>query len=140
MNAIATTTSIERRPGTFSLQPLCMRTHRITNAAVGLLVPVQFYAAGFGIFGAGSMVLHAIIGWTMVPLALISAISAAISRTGRTGVLQTFALLGLIVMQPILAFAPRASLPALSALHPVVGLAIGVLAFAIHRRLRRRGR
>jgi hypothetical protein len=44
-------------------------------------------------------------------------------------------LLGLIVLQPILAFAPRASLPELSALHPVVGLAIGVVAFRIQRRL-----
>ena len=139
MNALATTTDTQRRSGTFSLQPLCMRTHRVANAGVGLLVPVQFYAAGFGIFGAGSMVPHAIIGWTMIPLALISAISATLSRTGRRSVLQAFALLGLIVMQPILAFAPRASLPALSALHPVVGLAIGALAFAIHLRLARTG-
>jgi hypothetical protein len=137
MNALATPTNVQRRPGTFLLQPLCMQTHRVANAAVGLLVPIQFYAAGFGIFGAGSMIPHAILGWTMMPLALISAISAAVARTGRSGIIRAFALLGLIVLQPVLAFAPRTTLPSLSALHPVVGLAIGVLAFTIHRRLAR---
>jgi hypothetical membrane protein len=135
MNAIATTTGQQARP--FSLQPLCLRTHRIANAIVLLLVPVQFYAAGFGIFGAGTMQPHALIGWAMIPIALVSAFSAAVARRGRGDVSRALGVLGLIILQPILAFAPRASVPELSALHPVTGLAIGVLAFMIHQRLRR---
>jgi hypothetical protein len=81
MNAIATTTGQHARA--FSIQPLCLRTHRVTNAIVLLLVPVQFYAAGFGIFGAGSMQPHALIGWAMIPIALVSAFSAAVARRGR---------------------------------------------------------
>jgi hypothetical protein len=135
MDAIATTTGHHAR--SFSLQPLCLRTHRIANALVLLLVPVQFYAAGFGIFGAGSMQPHALIGWAMIPLALISAISAAVARRGLGHVSRALGVLGLLILQPILAFAPRTSVPELSALHPVTGLAIGVLAFVIHQRLRR---
>jgi hypothetical protein len=134
MNAIATNTT---PPRAFSLQPLCLTTHRVANALVLFLVPVQFYAAGFGIFGAGSMQAHALIGWAMIPLALVSAFSAAVARRRRGEVGRALGVLGLIILQPILAFAPRASLPELSALHPVSGLAIGVLAFVIHQRLRK---
>jgi hypothetical protein len=133
MNAIASPTT---RPRTFSLQPLCLTTHRVANALILFLVPVQFYAAGFGIFGAGSMQPHALIGWAMIPIAIVSTFSAAVARPRRGEVTLALGVLGLIILQPILAFAPRASLPELSALHPVSGLAIGVLAFVIHRRLR----
>ena len=135
MNAIATTTG--RYARSFSLLPLCLRTHYVANAVVLLLVPVQFYAAGFGIFGAGSMAPHSLIGWAMIPLALVSAISAALAKRGAGDIARALAVLGLIIVQPILAFAPRARLPELSALHPVNALAIGVLAFVIHQRLRR---
>jgi hypothetical protein len=135
MDATATTTGHHAR--SFSLQPLCLSTHRVANMLVLLLVPVQFYAAGFGIFGAGSMQPHALIGWAMIPIALTSAISAAVARRGLGDVLGALAILGLIILQPILAFAPRASWPELSALHPVSGLAVGVLAFVVHQRLRR---
>jgi Family of unknown function (DUF6220) len=137
MNAIAATTA--HRVRTFSLQPLCLTTHRFANALILLLVPVQFYAAGFGIFGAGTMQPHALIGWAMIPLSLVSVISAGVSRGGRHNLVLTLGILGLVILQPILVVAPRASLPELSALHPVSGLAIGVLAFVIHRRLRDRG-
>lgn len=135
MNAIATTTGPQTR--SFSVVPLCLRTHYIANALVLLLVPVQFYAAGFGIFGAGSMAPHSLIGWAMVPLAIVSAISAGFARRGLADIGRALAVLGLIILQPILAFAPRASVPEISALHPVNGLAIGILAFVIHLRLRR---
>jgi hypothetical protein len=135
MNAIAATTPPRAR--SFSLQPLCLTTHRFANALILLLVPVQFYAAGFGIFGAGTMQPHALLGWAMIPISLVSVISAAVSRAGaRRNLLLALGILGLVILQPILVFAPRASLPELSALHPVSGLAIGVLAFVIHRRLR----
>jgi hypothetical membrane protein len=133
MDAIAPTTM---QPVCF-LQPLCLRTHRIANGLILMMVPVQFYAAGFGLFGAGSMDPHAIIGWSMILVALISTISAALARRGLAQVGHALALLALIILQPILVFAPRATLPELSAVHPVNGLAIGVLAFVIHRRVRR---
>ena len=123
------------RPAPF-LQPLCLRTHRIANAIILLLIPVQFYAAGFGIFRAGSMVPHALIGWSMIPLALVSVISAALARRGRGDGRRALGVLALIILQPALVHGLRATFPELSALHPVNGLAIGVWAFVIHLRLR----
>jgi hypothetical membrane protein len=132
MDAVVMTTA---QPARF-FQPLCLRTHRVTNALILLLVPVQFYAAGFGIFRAGSMVPHAIIGWSLILVALISVISAALARRGRGDVGRAFAVLALIILQPVLVHGLRYTLPELAALHAVNGLAIGVLAFVIHRRLR----
>lgn len=131
MDAVMTTTARSVR----FFPPLCLKTHRAANVLILLLVPVQFYAAGFGIFGAGSMVPHAMIGWSLVLVALISVISAALARRGGGDVGRAAVVLALIVLQPILVFAPRLAFPELSALHPVNGLAIGVLAFVIHRRL-----
>jgi hypothetical protein len=105
-------------------------------ATILLLVPVQFYAAGFGIFGAGTMVPHAIIGLSLIAVALVSAISAAIARRSLADVGRALGVLGLIILQPVLVHVPRSTLPELSALHAVNGLAIGVLAFVIHQRVR----
>jgi hypothetical protein len=132
VNAIATTTA---QTGSF-LQPLCLGTHRVMNLSILVLVPVQFYAAGFGIFRAGSMVPHALIGYFLLLVALVSFISAAIARRSPADLGRVFGVLVLIMLQPLLIHLPRSSLPELSALHPVNGLAIGVLAFVIHRRLR----
>ena len=131
MNAIAP--AAESAP---FLQPLCLSTHRVMNLLILLLVPVQFYAAGFGIFRAGSMVPHALIGYLLVLVALVSLISAAIARRSLGHLGRAFGVLALMIMQPLLIHLPRYTLPELSALHPVNGLAIGVLAFVIHQRLR----
>jgi hypothetical protein len=106
------------------------------NALILLLIPVQFYAAGFGIFRAGSMVPHALIGYSLVLVALVSLISALIARRSRADLGRALGVLALIIAQPLLIHLPRYTLPELSALHPVNGLAIGLLAFVIHQRLR----
>lgn len=131
MNAIATTAQLAP-----FLQPLCLRTHRVMNALILLLIPVQFYAAGFGIFRAGSMVPHALIGYFLVVVAVVSLMSAAIARRSLADLGRAFGVLALIIAQPLLIHLPRSTLPELSALHPVNGLAIGVLALMIHQRLR----
>jgi hypothetical protein len=139
MEAISTTgTSMNLAAsarGLFALRPLCLASHRLLNGAVLLLVPVQFYAAGIGIFGAGSLQAHSLLGWSMLLLAFFSLVSSIVARAGTEGVLQASALLLLIILQPILVFVPRAAFPAVSALHPLNGLAIGIIAYVIHRRL-----
>lgn len=106
------------------------------NALILVLIPAQFYAAGFGIFRAGSMVPHALIGYFLVLVALVSFISALIARRSRADLGRALGVLALIIVQPLLIHLPRYALPELAALHPVNGLAIGVLAFVIHQRLR----
>jgi hypothetical protein len=82
------------------------------------------------------MVPHALIGLSLILVALISAISAALARRSLADVGRAIGVLALIILQPVLVHVPRSTIPELSALHAVNGLAIGVLAFVIHQRLR----
>ena len=111
--------------------------HRALNLLILLAVPVQFYFAGFAIFGAGSTAMHAQLGNGLILVGLLSMLASFAAR-GRARPLFAFLLLLALVAQPILAFVPRASAPALSALHPVVGLAIAWLALRIERGLNSR--
>jgi hypothetical protein len=105
--------------------------HRVLNHLILVGVPLQFYAAGLAVFGASSFRMHSVIGQAMVPLSLLSLISAILGR--RAGARPSLAalLLVLVALQPVLAFAPRASFPAISAVHPVVGLLIGIVAWRV---------
>lgn len=109
--------------------------HRVLNLLLLIAVPLQFYAAGLAVFGASSFAMHSMLGQAMVPLALLSLVAAAVARPAGASPSRAAALLFLMILQPVLAFAPRASFPALSAVHPVVGLAIAVVAWQIDRRL-----
>src|SRR5687767_4578242 len=81
-----------------------------------LLVLVQFYAAGIFAFGAGGNSMHALLGWGMLLLALPMLIGAILTWQRPIG-LGSLGLLLLLVLQPVLAFGPRATMPLLSALH-----------------------
>ena len=107
--------------------------HRVLNHLILVGVPLQFYAAGLAVFGASSFRMHSIVGQAMVPLSLLSLIGAIVGR--RAGARPSLAalLLALVALQPVLAFAPRASFPAISAIHPVVGLLIGIVAWRAAR-------
>ena len=113
------------------------RVHRFLNYAILIGVPLQFYAAGLAVFGASSFAMHAMLGQAMVPLALLSFVASLIARRAGASAWRSLTLLLLLALQPILAFAPRASAPALSALHPAVGLLIAVVAWQIERRIRK---
>ena len=105
--------------------------HRALNGLILIGVPLQFYAAGLAVFGASSFAMHSVIGQAMVPVSLLSLVAALLGRPAGTRPLLATALFALVALQPVLAFAPRASFPAISAIHPVVGLAIGVIAWRI---------
>ena len=114
------------------------RIHRIFNHAVLIGVPLQFYAAGLAVFGAASFAMHATLGQLMIVASLLSFLASLFARRAGASVLRALGLFVFVLIQPILAFAPRASAPWLSAVHPVVGLAIGIIAWQIERALRNR--
>ena len=121
---------------TSALPSAARRAHRVLNHLVLIGVPVQFYAAGLAVFGAASFALHAVIGQMMIVFALLSLLVSLGARRVGASAGGPLLLFGLVVAQPILAFAPRASAPWMSALHPVVGLVIAVVAWRIERSLR----
>ena len=111
------------------------RVHRVLNYLILLAVPLQFYAAGLAVFGASSFAMHSMLGQAMIPLALLSFLASLFARVAGASPLRAAALMFLMILQPILAFAPRASFPAISAVHPVVGLLIAIVAWQIERHI-----
>ena len=112
------------------------RVHRVFNHIVLIGVPLQFYAAGLAAFGAASFAMHARLGQLMIVAALLSFLVALFARRAGASVSRALVLFALVLAQPILAFAPRATAPWISAVHPVVGLAIGIIAWQVERALR----
>jgi hypothetical protein len=108
-----------------------IRVARALAELLALLVVVQFYTAGLAIFGASSFRSHAALGLLalVVALALLT-VSLVRPRTARQRSLAT-ACFTLTLLQPVLVFVARPRLPAVAALHPIVGLLIGLLAWRI---------
>jgi len=104
----------------------------------GLAALAQFYTAGLAVFGAASFALHQRIGWLVQVASLVTLLLLTVARVPFRVSRLAILLFVLAVLQPVLAFAPRASLPELSALHPVNGLAILAACIFLERTLRSR--
>jgi hypothetical protein len=98
---------------------------------------LQFFLAGLGVFGAASFGPHQTVGKLLALASLILLVLAAIlALTGglSRGMMGLAALLvALMVVQWSLVEAFSEGAPALAALHPVNGLLVLSLAFAIAR-------
>ena len=105
---------------------------------VGFAALTQFYTAGLAVFGAASFTLHARFGWLVLVASLVTLLLLIASRVSFKVSRLAILLFVLAVLQPVLAFAPRARVPALSALHPVNGLAILAVCMLLERALRGR--
>jgi hypothetical protein len=107
------------------------RTVRAACWSVITAVVVQFYTAGVGVFGAASFNAHAILGNAIPVVALVLLISVLLARRGpRAGLLAGILLL-LTIAQPVLVFVVKPGYPFVAAIHPVVGLAIALIAWRI---------
>jgi hypothetical protein len=106
-------------------------------AVFAVVLVIQFYLAGAATFGASSFDAHVGVGYALVALALALVLLAAASRTL---VVLTAVLLGLMVLQVILAQAGEGS-GWIGGLHVVNGLAVFAVAGLVGHRagLRARG-
>jgi heme A synthase len=110
---------------------------RISRGLAGLMVAtviIQFYTAGLGIFGGASFTAHKILGSASALVALLLVVFVLVARRGREISLYAVGCLLLTFLQPVLVFVVRPRSPELAAVHPVVGLLIGVLAWLIASR------
>jgi hypothetical protein len=112
------------------------RLARWTNRVAGVAAVAQFYTAGLAVFGAASFASHAGVGYLVFLASFLTMTLLIIARTPfrltRIAILVSL----LALLQPILAFAPRARFPWLSALHPLSGLGIVALLVLLERGLR----
>ncbi len=112
------------------------KAQRIWAVTYLLLLALQFYAAGLGIFGAASFGPHAALGYGLVVGAVVLTTLTLLARLPRSTVFLASALVPLTILQPVLALAPRPESPAVAALHPVNALAIVILAAVVAQRSR----
>ena len=110
---------------------------RWTNRLVGGAALAQFYSAGLAVFGVASFSAHQRVGWLVQLTSLLTMVLLLAARVpfrvSRLAILLFF----LGVLQPVLAFAVRATAPWLSALHPVNGVVMLAVCLLLERRLRR---
>lgn len=112
--------------------------YRYWSAIVALVVVVQVGLAGYGAFYAANKVeggtidedtfsdgfgLHAGIGYLVVLAGLVLLVIALLARVGRPGVLRAAGLVGLLVLQVLLAWFGF-EVPAIGFFHPVNALLI----------------
>jgi hypothetical protein len=111
---------------------------RRTNLLLGAAAISQFYTAGLAVFGAASFLSHARIGWLVQLASLLTVVLLLSARVPFRVTRLAILLLLLAILQPVLAFAFRDSAPAVSALHPVSGVAIVAVSVLLELRLRQR--
>lgn len=95
---------------------------------------VQFFLAGLGVFGASSYDAHRAFGLILVLVTLVLLVLSIVGRMPRTTIILTVALLGLNVLQMVLA---NTDVGEIAALHPVNGVVIVFLAYELTQRSRR---
>ena len=98
------------------------------------MVIIQFYTAGLGIFGGASFSAHKVLGSASALIALLLLLCVLVARRGKQISVYAGGCFLLTFLQPVLVFVVRPRLPELAAVHPVVGLLIGVLAWRLASR------
>jgi hypothetical protein len=111
-----------------------LRLQRTCVATYLAAIALQFYAAGLGIFGAASFVPHALLGYGLIVGAITLTVLTLIAGFPRRVVALAATLIGLTILQPVLALGLRPAAPALAALHVLNALAIFALAALVARR------
>ena len=101
---------------------------------------LQFFLAGLGVFGAASFSPHAtlgtLLGITSLILLILAVLSVLMGTLSRRGVTLAALLFALMVLQWLLVEV-FLTVPALVALHPVNGLLIVTVAYALAARQHR---
>ncbi len=111
---------------------------RWTNLAVLAAAVAQFYTAGLGVFGAATFRIHAVTGWLVQLASLCTMLLLLFARVPFRITRFAIVIFVLALLQPVLVFVPRASMPSLSALHPLNGLVLVAFAVMLERRIRNR--
>ena len=97
-------------------------------------VVVQFFLAGLGAFGATTYDAHTGLGFVVGIGSLVMLVVALVGRLPRTVFLLTVLLVGLNILQTVLA---NIDVEEIAALHPVNALAIVFVAVELAQRSRR---
>lgn len=115
------------------------RTYLAGGHLLTMAIGVQIYAAGWGLFGAGTLTFHRQFGYAVLLIGLLLLGVVAVRRPPRRETLAWVAVVVLIFLQPALALVARRISEPLAALHAVnatVAMVLAVLALGSARRRR----
>jgi hypothetical membrane protein len=97
------------------------RIHMVLGGITMLLIVLQFFLAGVGIFGAGDIDMHRSVGYLIAVLAAILLLLALAGTLGQKRILFSALLLVLMIVQIALIESDE---PWVMAFHPLNGLLI----------------
>jgi hypothetical membrane protein len=97
------------------------RIHMVLGGITMLLIVLQFFLAGVGIFGAGDIDMHRSVGYLVTVLAALLLLLALAGTLGRKRILFSGLLLLLMIVQIALI---ESNEPWVMAFHPLNGLLI----------------
>ncbi len=104
----------------------------LVAAAYLAVVVVQFFLAGLAVFGSTSFEAHRGLGFVLLAVSLVMVVLTFVAKLPKRMIVLTAVLLGLNVLQVILANID--DVPELAALHVVNAVAVFALAHLILRR------
>jgi len=103
-------------------------------------IAIQFYTVALAALGVSGFTAHALLGWSMIAVAILSVAAAGLSRMPRAALTIPVLTLALIVAQPVLASIPRTVFPVIYALHGANAVFVLLLALRVETRARAQAR
>jgi hypothetical protein len=107
---------------------------RVLAWVLFLTVCAQSYTIGLFLFGVARFQSHATLGLSAIPVGLMLVISAWGGRRRGAPLGLSLMAFGGLLLQPVLVYFVKPAVPALAALHPLVGVLLVLLAWRIVRR------
>ena len=119
---------------------LAARSHLWLNRLLIGGIAIQFYTVALAALGISGFAAHALLGWSMIAVAVASAAAAGVSRMPLAALALPLLALALTVAQPVLAAIPRSVFPVMYALHGANAVFVLLLALRVEKRARAHSR
>jgi hypothetical protein len=115
---------------------LAARAHFWLNRMLLGGIAIQFYTVALAALGISGFTAHALLGWSMIAVALLSVIAASLSRIPLATLTVPVLALALVIAQPVLASIPRTVFPVIYALHALNAVIVLLLVLRVEQQAR----
>jgi hypothetical protein len=119
---------------------IAARSHLWLNRLLIGGIAIQFYTVALAALGISGFAAHALLGWSMIAIAVASVVAAGASRMPLAALTIPVLALALTVAQPVLAAIPRSVFPVVYALHGANAVFVLMLALRAEKRARAHAR
>lgn len=133
----------ERQIGIAATAPqivFATRAHLWLNRLLLGGIAIQFYTVALSALGIAGFAAHAVLGWSMIAVALLSVLAACLKRMPLGSLVIPVLALALTVAQPVLASIPASVFPVIYALHGANAVLLLILALRVEKNARTQSR